>query len=279
MFLPGGAADRSGIRYGDRVIEVNGINVENQKHSEVVQHIRLHPTHAALLVVDPITDKYLRSIGRNVTSDMIALTSVTELQTAVERIEDEESENLDHAGGVGDGADNCEQDSEVEIGNQTMGDQTMEDCERVEVGAVGEVEEEEEENPYEYVTQYATKREDATDEKESYEENVVESSCEAELAPPVVVEQELSTVPEPEEKIEAQEDESTAPTKQLPGKLTLNISSQEADPPAPDASTAVEPPADPFLKMSKEAARPPPKRRDLNKQGDWRAKKELFDKL
>ena len=38
--LPGGPADRSGLKNGDILIEVDGINVENKPHKDVVKIIK-----------------------------------------------------------------------------------------------------------------------------------------------------------------------------------------------------------------------------------------------
>ena len=75
----GESADKSGLCVGDRVIEVNGINVEKCKHREVVQRIRSDPEKTTILVVDQLTDKYLAKIGRPVTAELANLSSVTEL--------------------------------------------------------------------------------------------------------------------------------------------------------------------------------------------------------
>ena len=64
---------------GDRVVEVNGVNVEAMSHSEVVNEIRTDPLKAILLVVDKITDAYLKKIQRPVTSSLSTYTSVHEI--------------------------------------------------------------------------------------------------------------------------------------------------------------------------------------------------------
>lgn len=66
----GSCADLAGLRAGDRVVEVNGENVENETHHEVVNRIREVDFRTRLLVVDRETDEYLRSRGLNCTEDL-----------------------------------------------------------------------------------------------------------------------------------------------------------------------------------------------------------------
>uniref|UniRef100_A0AAR2JUC6 Sorting nexin 27b n=1 Tax=Pygocentrus nattereri TaxID=42514 RepID=A0AAR2JUC6_PYGNA len=57
--LPGGAADRAGISKGDRILEVNGVNVEGATHKQVVDLIRAGERElvlAVLSVPQPETD-------------------------------------------------------------------------------------------------------------------------------------------------------------------------------------------------------------------------------
>uniref|UniRef100_A0A3Q3IXS9 PDZ domain-containing protein n=1 Tax=Monopterus albus TaxID=43700 RepID=A0A3Q3IXS9_MONAL len=61
--VPGSSADLGGLRPGDRVVEVNGVNVEKDSHHEVVKRVRAIPNRVRLLVVDSDTDEYLRSRG------------------------------------------------------------------------------------------------------------------------------------------------------------------------------------------------------------------------
>lgn len=67
---PGSSADLAGLRAGDRVVEVNGENVENETHHEVVNHIREVEFRTRLLVVDRETDEYLQSCGLACTEDL-----------------------------------------------------------------------------------------------------------------------------------------------------------------------------------------------------------------
>ncbi|XP_034386737.1 uncharacterized protein nthl1 isoform X2 [Cyclopterus lumpus] len=67
---PGSCADQGGLRSGDRVVEVNGENVENETHHQVVERIREVAHRTRLLVVDGDTDEYLRSCGLACTEDL-----------------------------------------------------------------------------------------------------------------------------------------------------------------------------------------------------------------
>lgn len=46
-------AEASGLRQGDRIIEVNGVNIGNETHKQVVQRIKAIANEVRLLVVDP----------------------------------------------------------------------------------------------------------------------------------------------------------------------------------------------------------------------------------
>ncbi|XP_023131038.2 Na(+)/H(+) exchange regulatory cofactor NHE-RF2 [Amphiprion ocellaris] len=67
---PGSSADLAGLRPGDRVVEVNGENVENETHHQVVNRIREVPHRTSMLVVDRDTDDHLRSRGLACTEDL-----------------------------------------------------------------------------------------------------------------------------------------------------------------------------------------------------------------
>ncbi|XP_073327801.1 Na(+)/H(+) exchange regulatory cofactor NHE-RF2 [Pagrus major] len=67
---PGSSADLAGLRAGDRVVEVNGENVEKENHHQVVNRIREVPHRTRLLLVDRDTDEFLRSRGLACTEDL-----------------------------------------------------------------------------------------------------------------------------------------------------------------------------------------------------------------
>uniref|UniRef100_A0A3Q3B769 Na(+)/H(+) exchange regulatory cofactor NHE-RF n=1 Tax=Kryptolebias marmoratus TaxID=37003 RepID=A0A3Q3B769_KRYMA len=67
---PGSSADLAGLRPGDRLVEVNGENVEKETHHQVVNRICEVSHRTRLLVVDRETDEYLRSRGLACTEEL-----------------------------------------------------------------------------------------------------------------------------------------------------------------------------------------------------------------
>ncbi|XP_023250977.1 Na(+)/H(+) exchange regulatory cofactor NHE-RF2-like [Seriola lalandi dorsalis] len=60
---PGSPADRAGLQPQDRLIEVNGVNIEGMRHAEVVAFIKKGGDETWLLVVDPDTDEHFKRRG------------------------------------------------------------------------------------------------------------------------------------------------------------------------------------------------------------------------
>uniref|UniRef100_A0A8C9AVT6 Na(+)/H(+) exchange regulatory cofactor NHE-RF n=1 Tax=Prolemur simus TaxID=1328070 RepID=A0A8C9AVT6_PROSS len=67
---PGSPAEAAALRAGDRLVEVNGVNVEGETHHQVVQRIRAVEGRTQLLVVDEDTDAELRRRQLTCTEEM-----------------------------------------------------------------------------------------------------------------------------------------------------------------------------------------------------------------
>lgn len=71
-------ADSAGLREGDRIIEVNYVNISNENHQQVVKRIRngldvegkIHEDEVVLLVVDHEADEYYKKLNIIVRHDM-----------------------------------------------------------------------------------------------------------------------------------------------------------------------------------------------------------------
>ncbi|XP_049716285.1 Na(+)/H(+) exchange regulatory cofactor NHE-RF1 [Elephas maximus indicus] len=68
---PGSPAEKSGLLAGDRLVEVNGENVEKETHQQVVSRIRAALNAVRLLVVDPATDEQLQKLGVPVREELL----------------------------------------------------------------------------------------------------------------------------------------------------------------------------------------------------------------
>ncbi|XP_070199482.1 Na(+)/H(+) exchange regulatory cofactor NHE-RF2-like isoform X12 [Littorina saxatilis] len=67
---PDSPAEVGGLKENDRIIEVNGDNIESQTHSVVIQKIKSGGTKTTLLVLDRESDKYYKSRGQTVSRHM-----------------------------------------------------------------------------------------------------------------------------------------------------------------------------------------------------------------
>uniref|UniRef100_A0ACB8FLK5 Uncharacterized protein n=1 Tax=Sphaerodactylus townsendi TaxID=933632 RepID=A0ACB8FLK5_9SAUR len=68
---PGSPAEAAGLRAGDRLVQVNGVNVEKETHHQVVQRIKAVEAETRLLVVDKEADDCLRSLRLTCTEEMV----------------------------------------------------------------------------------------------------------------------------------------------------------------------------------------------------------------
>ncbi|RWS13434.1 Na(+)/H(+) exchange regulatory cofactor NHE-RF2-like protein [Dinothrombium tinctorium] len=56
----GSPAQAAGLREGDKIIEVNGVNISNENHRQVVERIKSVPNETKLLVVDESAEKWYK---------------------------------------------------------------------------------------------------------------------------------------------------------------------------------------------------------------------------
>lgn len=63
-------AEAAGMKEGDRIVEVNGVNVQGEDHTEVVARIKSQPSKVEMLLIDPAGAEYYRERGITVTGDM-----------------------------------------------------------------------------------------------------------------------------------------------------------------------------------------------------------------
>jgi hypothetical protein len=70
-------AAESGLREGDRIIEVNGVGVTSKSHAEVVGLVKSRVSEVDLLVVDREADDHYRSHDFTVHSEMPGLVVIT----------------------------------------------------------------------------------------------------------------------------------------------------------------------------------------------------------
>lgn len=93
----GSPSELAGLRQGDRIIEVNGVNIGSETHKQVVERIKSVANHTRLLVIDPKADihnhQQLEAIERvkkssnhadhennnNIKHDEVETTKVTEV--------------------------------------------------------------------------------------------------------------------------------------------------------------------------------------------------------
>ncbi|XP_013789123.1 Na(+)/H(+) exchange regulatory cofactor NHE-RF2-like [Limulus polyphemus] len=69
-----GPADFAGLREGDRIIEVNGVNIANENHKQVVERIKAIPHETRLLVLDEEGDKWYKEnklVARSTQSNVV----------------------------------------------------------------------------------------------------------------------------------------------------------------------------------------------------------------
>lgn len=92
---PGSPAEKSGLLAGDRLVEVNGENVEKETHQQVVSRIRAALNSVRLLVVDPATDEHLKKLGVSIREDLLRTQKSEEAEQPVATVAQETGEQAE----------------------------------------------------------------------------------------------------------------------------------------------------------------------------------------
>ncbi|XP_038181827.1 Na(+)/H(+) exchange regulatory cofactor NHE-RF1 isoform X2 [Arvicola amphibius] len=92
---PGSPAEKSGLLAGDRLVEVNGENVETETHQQVVSRIRAALNSVRLLVVDPATDEHLKKLGVSIREDLLRTQKSEEAEQPVATVAKETGEQAE----------------------------------------------------------------------------------------------------------------------------------------------------------------------------------------
>lgn len=64
----GSPAQAAGLQEGDRIIEVNGANIESESHKQVIERVKAGGNETSLLVVDTEADQYFKKNGISISS-------------------------------------------------------------------------------------------------------------------------------------------------------------------------------------------------------------------
>ena len=73
----GSPAEAAGLKAGDRIVEVNGTNIGNENHQQVVGRIKAGGDEARLLVVDSATDQQYKDEKKVVRGDLPEVQFIT----------------------------------------------------------------------------------------------------------------------------------------------------------------------------------------------------------
>ena len=293
-----GPAQLAGLCVGDRVVEVNGVNVEAATHSQVVAKIKESVNETSLLVVDKVTDDYLKQHNMRVTVDMASLETVVKKEPEVT---EKTTKSEEDAGKAAEQQESKTGDDEVEEVGMSIEDYLkMHSSEDEGKPAEIIVKVTSEDNaPKEEVLIQETMK-DVSETPESGAENqVVEAAGEEASSTPVPEPKQAEsnvkmTPPEqpppappveqatPDPAVQEPPKEPEAPRESEPPKEPELPKEPEPEPPKEPEPVAVPEPqkhVDPILK--KNAALPKPKRKEIKeKKGtDWAARAAIFNNL
>lgn len=213
----GSPAIAAQLRQGDRIVEVNGVNIGNENHQQVVQRIKAGGEETKLLVVDAETDLYFKEQKTVIRGDMpeviyckTPLTSdavMTEGPVHVNSHHTADTENLNHNEETGE--------MTQEVKDSVQENDTVHTTASVlngvnEVAAPIETAEELKENG---VAESVPEPDIPSSESDTATSDIAapELETERELAAPIPEPEPVLPIPEPEPVLPISEPEPTAP--------------------------------------------------------------------
>lgn len=91
----GSPAEKAGLKEGDRIVEVNGANVNQENHKQVVTRIKSIQNETTLLVVDKTCEEYHRQHGVIVKSSLSYVKICSNSDTEQENIYNDNNDNTE----------------------------------------------------------------------------------------------------------------------------------------------------------------------------------------
>lgn len=194
---PGSPAEHAGLLEGDRIIEVNGVNILSETHRQIVDRIKQVPDETQLLVLDADAEKWYKSHGIVASSKQANVLRIKSPESnpatarkASETEKDEEKEAKEQveskANVKAETPLSSEEHAEATVDNPSAKEEVSQDVQhRAEAAAVSEelpqTEVSSKENHTEDKTDLSAER---ADEKEPREEQKEESKEEQNMEPP-----------------------------------------------------------------------------------------------
>lgn len=102
-------AQLAGLREGDRIVEVNGVNIAQENHRQVVERIKSVQNETRLLVVDEEADKWYKErkiVVKSTQANVLVLKTPVPRPGAAESKEPPSYENIEPAVVVANGVGN-----------------------------------------------------------------------------------------------------------------------------------------------------------------------------
>lgn len=100
---PDSPAEEAGLREGDRILEVNGVDIGSETHKQVVERIKAIPNETTLLVLDPspLIQKHNTTNGTSTTT-----TSPNEMSSSDSNVNNNHQQQQHSRNGHSDGKSN-----------------------------------------------------------------------------------------------------------------------------------------------------------------------------